>query len=98
MKLTRVKEPTFKVNRTKLNLTELWVLRLQVVQGIMPSDIKVTDQKGKVAYILEDGSLSDNIYGLSNISYIKYLITQANKTNTTESVKITIEDFGFEEG
>jgi hypothetical protein len=65
MKITRINTPKFKVGRFVLNEYELRQLMLEVATGVQPAGIKVKDSTGKVVEILANGSLSDNIVGLS---------------------------------
>jgi hypothetical protein len=81
MEITRVKAPKFRVGRYILNEYEFRTLQVEVAKGIKPTGIKVKDYEGNVALILESGSLSRSLKGLSLSGEITYqlLLTNRNK-------------------
>jgi hypothetical protein len=61
--ITRIKPPKYKVCRYVLNEYELRTLMLEVARGEKAHGIEVKDQNGHCVRILEDGTLSSNVFG-----------------------------------
>jgi len=61
--ITRIKPPKFRVGKFSLNEYELRTLMLEVAKGEKLHGIKVKDQTGRCVTILEDGTLSSNVFG-----------------------------------
>jgi len=68
MKITRIKPPKYKVGRYSLNEYELRQLMLEVAKKEKHFGIIVTDKDGYKATIMEDGSLSCNLFGTDIMS------------------------------
>lgn len=64
MKIDRIKPPKYQVGRYSINEYELRQLMAQVATGDRQAGIKVKDETGHVATILENGRLSSNLKGL----------------------------------
>lgn len=60
----RIKPPKYKFGRYSLNEYELRNLMLEVAKGDRPHNIQVKDEKGNIATINQDGSLSNTLHGL----------------------------------
>lgn len=79
MEIKRIKAPKFRVGRHILNEYEFRQLQLEVALGIKPAGIKVKDSEGNESVILEHGSLSNNLQGLSIAIELKHLLLLANR-------------------
>ena len=79
MEIKRIKAPKFRVGRYVLNEYEFRNLQLEVALGIKTAGIKVTDSEGNKSVIMEHGSLSNNLKGLSIAHDLKYHLLVTNR-------------------
>jgi len=70
--ITRIKPLKFRIGKYVLNSAELWQYRYEVAQGIKLPTKVFTYDRSKSAMINSDGSLSEHIGDLDNITNIKF--------------------------
>lgn len=84
MKPKRIKPPKYKLGRYSLNEYELRNLMLEVLKGDRSHGITVKDEKGNIATINEDGSLSNTLHGLDVASSFTLQMIRIRRKNESE--------------
>jgi hypothetical protein len=69
--MKHIKMPTFHYRGQVINILELRLLQIERAKGNLKS-CKIVDEKGIVAYIDENGSLSASLYGLEIETDLKF--------------------------
>jgi hypothetical protein len=81
MKYTKIKPPKYRIGRNILNEYELRKLMKDVCLGLVKDNILVKDEKGQTATILQNGRLSNNLFGLDINSNYTLEIIKINRLN-----------------
>ena len=80
MKITRIKPPKYKVGRYVLNEYEVRCMMSEVCLGSRnPDGIHIEDESGKIAEILPDGRLTENLKGFDISGNYTLILIRENR-------------------